>query len=295
MKTLLLIDANSLIHRAFHALPPLTSLSGEPTGALYGFSSIILKILTERKPDYIAAAFDRPEPTFREQQFKDYKATRPETPHDLRRQIGPCHNLLETLTITTFEEPGFEADDFLGSLVNQFRTIPELRIIVLTGDLDLLQLVDDEKVFVETPHKGVSQTTLYDEKAVVQRFGVSSKHIPDYKGLVGDTSDNIPGVKGIGPTTATRLLKQFEDLDRLYEALQGSFFETASGRDKKLYEKLLNARDTAFLSRELARLRLDAPLNSVSLHDLSSRGLSLEKLIPFFEQFGFKSLINRIS
>ncbi|MDP3052710.1 MAG: DNA polymerase I, partial [bacterium] len=191
MKTLLLIDANSLIHRSFHALPPFTSPEGEPTGALYGLSSILIKIFKEQKPDYWTAAFDRPEPTFRKKLFKEYKAHRPKAPDELISQLIKAHEVFEKFGIKTFEQAGFEADDLIAALAKHFKTEKELKIIILTGDLDTLQLVDDGKVEVETPKKGVSEIMVYDKKAVQERYGLNPEQLPDYKGLVGDKSDNI--------------------------------------------------------------------------------------------------------
>ncbi len=293
MKTLLLIDANSLIHRSFHALPPFTSPKGEPTGALYGLSSILLKIFKEQKPDYWAAAFDRPEPTFRKKLFKEYKAHRPKAPDELISQIIKAHEVFEKFGIKTFEQPGFEADDLIAALAKHFKTEKELKIVILTGDLDTLQLVKDGKVEVETPKKGVSEIMVYNEKAVQERYGLNSEQLPDYKGLVGDKSDNILGVPGIGPKTAGRLLGEYYSLDNLYQKLKAKKPEEFPKKDQKLFQKLLDSEKQAFFSKKLVLLDQDIDI-PVLLDDLGCRDLG-EPLLDYFRQLGFQSLISRIS
>ncbi len=293
MKELLLIDANSLIHRSFHALPPFTAPSGEPTGALYGLSSILLKISKEQEPDYWAAAFDRPEPTFRKELFKDYKAHRPKAPDELVSQIIKAHELFEKFGIKTFEQPGFEADDLIAALVKHFKPEKGLKIIILTGDLDTLQLVTDDKVMVETPKKGVSEMVIYNEKAVQERYALNPEQLPDYKGLVGDSSDNIAGVLGIGPKTAGRLLGEYYSLENLYKALKAKPLKEFPKKDQNLFQKLLNNETQAFFSKKLVLLNQEIKL-SVSLGDLGRQNLG-NSLLDYFTQLGFKSLVARLS
>ncbi|TRZ64641.1 MAG: DNA polymerase I, partial [Spirochaetia bacterium] len=202
-KLAILIDANSLIHRCFHALPPFTGPGGVPTGALYGVSNIILKVLREQKPDYIAAFFDRPEPTLRKELFNDYKIQRPKAPDELISQIIEAHNLFEAFNVKTYEAPGYEADDMIGVGAKQLKLIDGMKVKILTSDSDILQLVEGEKIVVESPQKGISEMKIYDSAAVEEKYeGLKPNQIPDFKGLVGDASDNIPGVQGIGPKTA---------------------------------------------------------------------------------------------
>lgn len=286
MKTLLLIDANSLIHRAFHALPPFKSPAGAPSGALYGLSSILLKILKERRPDYIAAAFDRPEPTERRLEYVAYKATRPKTADELVSQLIESHRLLKAFGVRVFDLPGFEADDLLASLVSKFKKESDLRIIVFSGDLDLLQLVKDDLVVAETPQKGISQTVTYNEDAVKERFGLSPEKIPDYKGLMGEKSDNIPGVPGIGPKTASALINQFGSIENLYAELKDGLVEP------KISLKLKDYESQALLSKKLAKLRGDIPLE-LKLEELKV-SVSREALKAYFQEMGFSSLINRL-
>ena len=217
MKKLLIIDANSLIYRCFHALPPFTDKEGRPTGALYGLASVLIKIFREQMPTHIVAFFDRPEPTFRKEMYKEYKGQRPPAPDELKSQIIEAHNLFENFSVKTFEIPGFEADDLIGTAVEKFKNEPELKIVVLTGDLDALQLIDNGKIVIETFKKGISDTVIYDSEAVKNRFGVLPKQIPDYKGLVGDQSDNIKGVNGIGPKTASPLIEKYGSLENFLE------------------------------------------------------------------------------
>lgn len=296
MKTLFLIDANALIHRCFHALPPFTNKAGKPTGAIYGLASILLKILREQKFDFIAGLFDRPEPTFRKEMFDDYKIHRPKAPDELVSQIIEAHRLFERFRIKTFEIPGFEADDLIGTLVEKLsagggsakggKQIPDLRIIIFTGDLDTLQLIEDgdERVVVETFKKGVSETIIYNEKAVKERYGIKPSQMIDYKGLVGDVSDNIPGVPGIGPKTAALLINKYGNLDEILE----------KGGREKAYKKIFEFQDQALLSRNLSIIRRDAPLD-LNIDDLKYSGLPKNEVIPYFEEMGFKSLINRIN
>jgi len=293
MKTLLLIDANSLIHRSFHALPPFTSPKGEPTGALYGLSSILLKIIKEQKPDYWAAAFDRPEPTFRKKLFKEYKAQRPKAPDELISQLIRAHEVFEKFGIKTFEQPGFEADDLIAALAKHFKDEKDLKAVILTGDLDTLQLVEDGKVEVETPKKGVSEIMIYNRKAVQERYGLNPEQLPDYKALVGDKSDNILGVPGIGPKTASRLLQEYETLDNLYKILKEKKIEEFPKKNQKLFQKLLDNEEAAYFSKKLVILDQDIEL-SVGLEELKSGDVT-DSLLDYFGTLGFQSLVNRVS
>lgn len=286
MKTLLLIDANSLIHRAFHALPPLTSPSGTPSGALYGLSSTLLKILGRRKPEYVAAAFDRPEPTFRKKIFEAYKAQRPKAPDELIEQLEEAHRLFSAFGIPTFGKAGVEADDLIGTLAKRFKQEHGVvRIIILTGDLDTLQLVEDPWISVEALKKGVSETVLYDEAGVRERYNLPPERLADYKGLVGDASDNIPGVRGIGPKTAVRLLHEYGTLEGVLQFLPVS---------DPAYKKIAKHKKEALLSKKLGTIACDVPL-SISLNDLVfSFDANRSKIVSYFRKLGFESLLKRI-
>jgi len=289
MAKLLLIDANSLIHRSFHALPPLTTPKGEPINAVYGLSSILLKVLRDHQPDYIAAAFDRPEPTFRDEMFKEYKAHRPPTANELISQLIEAHNTFKQFGIAVVEKPGFEADDIVGTLAEQAKRSPELaegKIIIFSGDKDNLQLVDGDKVVVELLKTGVSKTVTYNKVLFLQEYGFAPEQLVDYKALVGDTSDNIPGVTGIGPKGATDLIREYGNVEKIYE-------EVGLIAKKVLQEKLEANRDNAFLSKKLAKIKRDVLLD-IKLENLKQEPLNKEALKAYFEEKGFKSLVERL-
>lgn len=293
MKTFVLIDANALIHRCFHALPPLTTPAGEPIGAVYGTTTIILKMLREIKPDYIAACFDLAEPTFRHEEYKEYKAKRPKTPENLNPQFAAAKKLFDVFGIKYFEKVGFEADDLIGSLTKKFQS-SDLKIIIATGDLDTLQLVDDDRIVVYTMKRGVQETVIYDEKAVKERFGLSPKQMVDFKGLKGDPSDNIPGVYGIGEKGAIKILQKFPSLDELYKEIERPNFKKSAELNEKLVTKLLEQKEQAFFSKYLTSIRTDIELDA-QLKDLKFEGLNREKIIPLFQEWRFDSLISRLS
>jgi DNA polymerase-1 len=285
MKKLLLIDANSLIHRSFHALPPLTSLKGEPINAIYGLSSILLKILRDHNPDYIVAAFDRPEPTFRDAIFTQYKAHRPPTDNLLVPQLHEAHNTFGKFGVKVVEQAGLEADDLVGILAEKFKNSPDMKVVIFSGDKDNLQLVDGDKVVVELLKTGVSKTVVFNESLFLQQYGFSPRQLVDYKALVGDTSDNIPGVRGIGPKGATDLIKEFGTIEKIYEDI-----ELVS--KKVLKDKLIASKEMALMSRKLAEIKRDAPFE-ISLEEIKFSGFNREELKKYFNELGFKSLVER--
>jgi len=195
---LVLLDAHAIIHRAYHALPDFSTSKGEPTGALYGLSAMLLKIVEDLKPDYIAAAYDVKGPTFRNDAYKDYKAGRQKAEDDLITQLQSSRKIFEVFDIPIYDKQGFEADDVLGTIVEQLKNNDGIEIVIASGDMDTLQLVRGDEVKAYTLRKGIADTVMYNEKAVFARFGFGPELIPDYKGLRGDPSDNIPGIKGIG-------------------------------------------------------------------------------------------------
>ncbi len=288
MKTLLLIDANSIIHRSFHALPPFTAPDGSPSGAIYGIASIMLKLWREQRPDFVAALFDRPEPTFRDKKYAEYKAQRPATPDELIGQIIEAHRLFEAFGVRTFEKPGFEADDLIATLAEKFKGSEDLRVVILTGDRDTLQLVEGEKVVVQTFNKGVSDTMIYDEDAVIAKYGLAPAQMIDYKALVGDPSDNIKGVPGIGPKTALDILKKFGTVEKAYESLNND-----PNGDPKLMQKLGPFRKEAELSRDLVTLDRNVPVEIPELPELAAHD-STSTLMSYFESMGFATLLARM-
>ncbi|RJQ29786.1 hypothetical protein C4571_00735 [Candidatus Parcubacteria bacterium] len=280
---LLLIDANSLIHRAFHALPPLTTPGGSPVQAIYGVASILIKVWKEGKPDYAAALFDRPEPTFRKQKYEPYKAHRPPAPPGLVEQIVEAHRLFPSLGIRVLESPGSEADDLIATLATRFAKEPDLQVEILSGDLDTLQLVRDDDVVVRVLKKGVSETELYNEDGVATRFGLKPSQLTDYKALVGDPSDNVPGVPGIGPKTARGFLQKFDSLERLFENTE---------ENPVLLKKLAPFRKEADLSKSLVVLDRNVPIPELGLGDLRTHDLG-EDFFAYCERQGFGTLLRR--
>jgi DNA polymerase-1 len=285
MKRFVLIDGNALVHRAFHALPKLTTKKGELVNAVYGFTSILLKVLNDLRPDYVAATFDLAGPTFRHEEFKDYKATRAKAPQELYDQLSRVKQVLGALNIPIYEKEGFEADDVIGTLAHQASEEKEdVETIIVTGDLDTLQLVN-EKVKVYTLKKGINDTILYDGKAVFDRFGLSPEQMPDFKGLKGDPSDNIPGVPGIGDKTAAELLKEYKTIENLYENV-GLLPQKTGG-------KLEDYREQAMFSKYLATIKTDVPiqleLSKCVLHDYNP-----ETVKQLFEELEFFSLLKRL-
>jgi len=284
---LLLIDASALIHRFFHALPVLTTPDNKPIQAIYGLTATLLKIFREQKPDYIAAALDRPEPTFRKEKFKEYKIHRPAAEDALVAQIIQMPQVFEKFGIPAFDKAGFEADDIIGTIVEKFRTEKNLKIIILSGDLDVLQLVENDKIVAQIIKTGLTNFSIYNEEAVMQRYLLKPSQLVDYKGLVGDTSDNIPGVKGIGPKTAAELLNDFKNIEGIFDSLTIIVPKTA--------KKLDGQQDIALLSKELATIKRDVPIEINSIKELEARPLDKKELSDYFIQLGFKSLIERIN
>lgn len=285
MKTLFLIDANSLIHRCFHALPPFTAPDGRPSGALYGLANILLRIFREEKPDYAAALFDRPEPTFRDEIYPQYKAQRPKAADELISQIIEARNLFEKFGINVLEKPGAEADDLIATLAEKFGGEPDLKIVILSSDLDTLQLVRGDKVVVKSLKKGISETFLYDEPAVKERYGLKPEQLTDYKVFVGDASDNIKGIPGIGPKTAVELLQKFGDLDGVYKNLDG-----AAARVK---EKLESNRGQTENLKKLITLNKNVDLEIGGLEELVLNE-NQNALIKYLQGLGFESIVKRM-
>lgn len=280
MKKLLLIDAHALIHRMFHALPDFTNERGEPTGALYGVSNALLKILKRENPDYVAAAFDLPEPTFRKKMFPEYKAHRKKIDEPLLQQLEKSRELFAAFGVPVVEAPGYEADDVIGTLAQKFGG--KTKVEIFTGDLDALQLVKDEDISVITFKKGISETIRYDEVAVTERFGVGPEKLVDWKALVGDKSDNIPGVPGIGAKGAEKLILKYGSLKGILSAKD----------DDRIVKKVQENREIALLSQDLSRIRTDAPVK-ITLEDLKRTELQKTVLAETFKDLGFESLIAR--
>ncbi|MFA6300906.1 MAG: DNA polymerase [Candidatus Paceibacterota bacterium] len=294
-KKLILLDAHAIIHRAYHALPEFLSSKGEPTGALYGLASMLMKIITELKPDYIVACYDLPQKTFRHEAYDGYKAGRAKADDALVMQLKESRQIFTCFNIPIYDAPGFEADDILGTIVEKHKKDKNIKIIIASGDMDTMQLVDDKKVQVYTLKKGINDTILYDEDAVINRFHFKPKFLPDYKGLRGDPSDNIIGIKGIGEKTAEILISSFGTVEEIYKKIkkdENAF--TKIGISPRMVELLKNNEEEALFSKTLATIRTDAPIDFVLPTKTFWESVEPEKIEGVFTNFEFRSLFARL-
>ena len=290
---IVLLDTHAIIHRAYHALPEFTGPSGAPTGALYGLVAMLLKIITDLKPDYIAACYDLPKPTIRHEAYEGYKATRVKMEDALALQIKESRKVFEAFSIPMYERAGFEADDLLGTIAHELKDAG-VDVIIASGDMDTLQLVDDKRVRVYTLKKGINDTILYDEKAVIERFGFPPELIPDWKGLRGDPSDNIKGVPGIGEKTATELITGFGTIEKIYAQLKkGDAAFLKKGVKARMIGLLKDHEEEARFSKSLATIRLDAPIAFVLPEAPWHETVSTQTILRMCEEFGFRSLRER--
>ena len=294
-KCLIIIDANSVIHRAYHALPPLTTTKGELVNAVYGFLLVFLKAIKEFQPDHIAACFDFPAPTFRSKIFKEYKAKRPPAPEELYRQIPKVKEILKAFNVPIFEKEGFEADDLIGTiskLAPKKQIFPGVEIIILSGDLDTLQLVGlNTRVYLLK--KGVKDTVLYNQDLVKEKYqGLTAEKIVDFKALRGDPSDNIPGAPGVGEKTAIELIKNFGTVENLYQELEQKSEKTKELKPK-LKEILLQSKEQVFFSKELSKIKKDVPID-FQLRKKSWREYNKGEVVQMLEDLEFYSLIGRL-
>ncbi|MBI2405308.1 hypothetical protein HYV22_04010 [Candidatus Gottesmanbacteria bacterium] len=288
MNRLVLIDGNAILHRAFHALPPLTAPDGSMVNAVYGFTSMLFKLFSDLKPTHIAVAFDRPKPTFRKQLFAGYQAKRPKMDEELSTQITKVHDVIGAFGIPIYEVDGYEADDVIGSLAKQ----SPIQVIIVTGDRDLLQLVEGDHILTYMPVKGLSEAKIYGEKEAKERLGVAPKQIPDYKALAGDASDNYPGVSGIGPKTANQLLETFGSVENLYQAIQKKDVRLKEF-SPAVIEKLAHGAEDAVLSKDLAMIRTDVPIH-LTIEESKVRSLDRPQARKALENLHFFSLIKRL-
>lgn len=296
-KRLVLLDSHAILHRAYHALPDFVSAKGEPTGALYGLTTMLIKIIDELKPDYIVACYDLPGPTFRNEVYKDYKAGRVKAEDDLVMQMKRSRDIFKAFNIPIYDKPGFEADDMLGTIVEKMKHDPHVDIVVASGDMDTLQLVDGKKVQVYTLKKGIKDTVIYDEKGVKERFGFGPLLLPDYKGLRGDPSDNIVGIKGIGEKTATILITEFGGIEDIYKALEKKGGEERFkkvGITDRIITLLKEGKEEAEFSKMLATIRRDAPVDFVLPGNFKDN-LDLVKLAELFTELDFRTLLSRLN
>ncbi|OGH48297.1 MAG: hypothetical protein A3A51_00685 [Candidatus Levybacteria bacterium RIFCSPLOWO2_01_FULL_39_10] len=319
----MLVDGNAIVHRAYHALPPLHKKDGKLTNAVYGFFAMTLKIVSDLNPEALIVCFDRAAPTFRKQLYVGYQATRPKMEDDLSFQFGLIHETLEKIKVCVFELDGYEADDLIGTLAcqaaedgrklkvegralkienrrsiyHQSSTLKNPsstvhhpssspmfdQVIILTGDRDLLQLVN-ERVLILAPITGVTKMILFDSDKVKEKYGLNPSQIVDYKALVGDSSDNYPGVAGIGPKTASDLLNKYQTLEGIYENLGEINPKTA--------EKLAKDAEQSAMAKKLATIELNAPIH-LKFSDCDLKNLDRKALLKEFQDLNFNSLIDR--
>ncbi len=294
-KRLVLLDAHAIIHRAYHALPDFASSDGAPTGALYGVSTMLLRIISDLKPDYLIACFDLPEKTFRHEVYEGYKGTRKKSDDALISQIDKSREIFSAFGVPIYAVPGFEADDLLGTFAELTKKEKDLDVIIASGDMDTLQLVEGDRVSVYTLKKGLTDTVLYTEKSVTERFGFPPTLIPDYKGLRGDPSDNIIGIAGIGEKTATILITTFGSVEEIYKALKK---DESKFKEVKITDRIIgllkDGEEEALFSKTLATIRRDAPITL----DLScaewKNHIKKESTEATLIKYEFKSLLNRV-
>jgi DNA polymerase-1 len=283
MNTLLLIDGNPIMHRSFHALPPFKAEDGTPTNVLYGFFSIIHKLIADFHPEYIACCFDTPKPTFRNKLFKDYQAQRPKVEDDFIVQIPLVKEALDKGGVFRLEKDGYEADDLIGTMTKIFSQ-NDIRVLIVTGDKDILQLVND-KVFVASPQLGLSNIKVFDTVEVERKLGIKPNQIPDFKALAGDPSDNYPGARGIGPKTAATLLAEFQTLDGLYKNIN-------SVSSEKIKKALTESKDDVFLSKKLATVITNVEITP-NIEEMKFKGFKTS-LKDYLLKYQINSLVKRI-
>lgn len=297
MDRFILIDGNAIMHRAFHAYPPSLTYLEKPINAVYGFFTMLFKIIEDQKPTHLAVAFDRPKPTFRKMLYAGYQAKRPQMADGLSEQFVIVHDILEKVRIPIFEIDGYEADDLLGTLAKKISLASrrsgnlkleiknlqegEFETIIVTGDRDLLQLVN-EHTKILAPIVGMTNMILFDENKVVEKYGLKPSQFVDYKALIGDGSDNYPGVNGIGPKTAVRLLETYETFESIYQHL--------GDIAPKIAEKLATDAEQAALAKKLAAIAIDAPLTlKIDLCEVDK--IDKKAMEKEFADYGFKSLL----
>lgn len=317
-KKLVLIDGNAIVHRAYHALPKtMTTRNGEPTNATYGFMTTLIKILENLQPEYLAASFDLAGPTFRHDHYKEYKATRVKADQELYDQIPRIKEILRTMNIPIYEMQGFEADDCIGTITKLIQKSKiknqknGIRTYIVSGDKDIYQLVNDD-VVAYSLRKGLNNLTVVDEETIMREYGLHPADFVDLKALAGDASDNIPGVPGIGAVTATKLIQEFDNIDKLYqtiakllncsivnnESMKQCNNEMTEKAAKELNIKprilklLVDHCEQAFMSHKLATIHRDVPID-FSLEDCKFGEYDRDKLKSLFEELGFQSLLRR--
>lgn len=291
-KKFIVIDGNAILHRAWHALPPLTSKNGQLVNAAYGFTLILMKAIKDLKPFYGAVTFDRKEKTFRHEEFKEYKAQRPKQPDELYAQIPIIKEIVKSFNLPIYELSRYEADDLIATICADRKVnIPEIETVVITGDMDTLQLIDDNTK-VCALRKGITDTVLYDELAVKEKYGLTPKQLIDFKALRGDPSDNIPGARGIGEVGAIELIKEFYSIENLYSAIESNDPKIEKIK-KRTLEILKNEKKSVLLGKKLVTLVLNAPFD-FNLDDCKIK-IDPSPIIKIFEELGFTSLVGKVN
>lgn len=282
----LLIDGSAIVHRAYHALPHFTSSKGEATGAVHGFFSMVFKVMQELKPTRVAIAFDRPKPTFRQQLYVGYQAQRPKMESDLSDQFKMILEILQKGHIATFAVDGFEADDVIGTISDEANKKGIFTYIV-TGDRDMLQLVDED-TRVLMPIKGISEVSIFDAEKVREKYGINPPQIVELKALMGDASDNYPGVPGVGPKTASTLINEYETIENIY-----SNIDKIASKNAKLAQKLIDGHDSCQISHKLAKIVKDVPF-VFDFSDCDVKNIQIHDLKDTLLTRGFKTLPQRV-
>lgn len=282
MNKLIIVDGNAIMHRAFHALPPLTTKRGEPINAVYGLTSMLLRVIQDLKPDSVVVTFDEKEPTFRHKELPTYQAQRPPMAGELSSQFDKAKEFLKAAKIPVYSKPGFEADDVIGTIATEAKG----DVVIVTGDRDQLQLVDDKKnIKLYMPIMGLTNAKLYGEEETLARMGVLPNLIDDYKALVGDPSDNYSGVPGIGPKTAVSLLEKYGSFENIYKNLDDISESTRN--------KLIKGEEAGHLSKKLATIVRDVPVE-IDFDLMKRWKVDSADVLKLFEEFGFKTLTNRV-
>jgi DNA polymerase I len=295
-KTFVVIDGHAIIHRAYHAIPGLSTKDGTIVNAVFGFASMLLKVYEQFKPDYLAVSFDVPGGTFRDEIYTEYKATRKKADQDLYDQIPLIYELVEAFDIPIYEMAGYEADDVIGTIAEEIKKTygEDVKTVIGTGDGDMLQLVDDDHTEVYLLRRGFSDMKLYDSAAVAEKFGFGPEHVIDYKAFRGDSSDNIPGVRGIGEKTATTLITNFGDIDNIYKLLEDETSEIYNVLKKGALAKLKDGKDNAYMSADLATIRRDVKDIGLDVEACDAYTLDVPRVTDLLKSYEFYSLLKRV-
>lgn len=294
-KKVVLLDVHAILHRAYHALPDFATSQGEPTGGLYGLSTMLLKIIGDLKPDYLFACYDLPKPTYRHEAYKDYKAGRAKADDELVSQMKRSREIFQALNIPIYDLEGFEADDMIGTIVEKLKMEPDVEVVIASGDMDTLQLVTGKKVRVYTLKKGIKDTIIYDEDGVRERYGFGPELLVDYKGLRGDPSDNIIGVPGIGEKTATDLIVKFGPVENIFKQIkEDKTILVKAGIKERIVNLLIENEDEAQFSKMLGTIRRDAPIVFSLPEKNWLAGLELETIGGLWTALEFRTLLPRL-